>query len=137
MAQVACRPVPSRQWARTLQALASRLPNKKDCFFRTSSRRRRIMSTKKDMRRPDLSNYNSPPSLDQWLTSRPTVIPYQIPAGKDAPSDISGTLGSTLPMAAMFTRNKFIGWYADFWSVGVYGVDGGVGHLLYSRFRIG
>lgn len=50
------------------------------------------MSTKKDMRRADL------------------IIPYQLPAAKEAPSDISGTLGSTLPMAAMFTRNKFIGW---------------------------
>ncbi|PMD46405.1 translation initiation factor SU [Hyaloscypha variabilis F] len=50
------------------------------------------MSTKKDMRRPDL------------------IIPYQLPTAKEAASDISGTLGSTLPMAAMFTRNKFIGW---------------------------
>jgi len=44
------------------------------------------------MRRPDL------------------IIPYQNPQPKEAASDISGTLGSTLPMAAMFTRNKFIGW---------------------------
>ncbi|KAH8686066.1 hypothetical protein BGZ60DRAFT_396817 [Tricladium varicosporioides] len=50
------------------------------------------MSTKKDMRRPDL------------------IIPYQIPATKENAADISSTLGSTLPMAAMFTRNKFIGW---------------------------
>ncbi|KAE8440773.1 hypothetical protein EG329_006590 [Mollisiaceae sp. DMI_Dod_QoI] len=50
------------------------------------------MATKKDMRRADL------------------IIPYQIPAAKEGASDISGTLGSTLPMAAMFTRNKFIGW---------------------------
>ncbi|CAG8958845.1 hypothetical protein HYFRA_00011796 [Hymenoscyphus fraxineus] len=52
------------------------------------------MSNKKDMRRPDL------------------VIPYQAPVAKDSPSDISSTLGSTLPMVAMFTRNKFIGWAA-------------------------
>ncbi|KAF4624817.1 hypothetical protein G7Y89_g13354 [Cudoniella acicularis] len=45
-----------------------------------------------DMRRPDL------------------IIPYQSPAAKENAGDISSTLGSTLPMAAMFTRNKFIGW---------------------------
>ncbi|TVY21634.1 Uncharacterized protein LARI1_G000124 [Lachnellula arida] len=49
------------------------------------------MSTKKDMKRADL------------------IIPYQIPTAKEG-GDISATLGSTLPMAAMFTRNKFIGW---------------------------
>ena len=38
------------------------------------------------------------------------VVPYQAPVAKEAASDISGTLGSTLPMAAMFTRNKLIGW---------------------------
>ncbi|PBP17129.1 hypothetical protein BUE80_DR012137 [Diplocarpon rosae] len=38
------------------------------------------------------------------------IIPYQTPVAKEAASNISGTLGSTLPMAAMFTRNKFIGW---------------------------
>ncbi|KAI9050466.1 hypothetical protein LZ554_005629 [Drepanopeziza brunnea f. sp. 'monogermtubi'] len=50
------------------------------------------MSSRKDMRRADL------------------IIPYQTPTAKESPSDISGTLGSTLPMAAMFTRNRFIGW---------------------------
>ena len=45
------------------------------------------------------------------LTTGPrSVIPYQLPVAKENASDISGTLGSTLPMAAMFTRNKFIGW---------------------------
>ncbi|TVY37298.1 hypothetical protein LSUB1_G003767 [Lachnellula subtilissima] len=52
------------------------------------------MSTKKDMKRADL------------------IIPYQIPTAKEG-GDISATLGSTLPMAAMFTRNKFIGWYVE------------------------
>ncbi|TVY39211.1 Uncharacterized protein LOCC1_G004093 [Lachnellula occidentalis] len=52
------------------------------------------MSTKKDMKRADL------------------IIPYQIPTAKEG-GDISSTLGSTLPMAAMFTRNKFIGWYGE------------------------
>jgi hypothetical protein len=69
------------------------------------------MSTKKDMRRPDLSMPSSLPCFDQKLTASSTVIPYQLPTAKEAASDISGTLGSTLPMAAMFTRNKFIGWY--------------------------
>ncbi|EKD21525.1 hypothetical protein MBM_00638 [Drepanopeziza brunnea f. sp. 'multigermtubi' MB_m1] len=50
------------------------------------------MSSRKDMRRADL------------------IIPYQTPTAKESPGDISGTLGSTLPMAAMFTRNRFIGW---------------------------
>ncbi|KAK6614663.1 hypothetical protein H4I96_00984 [Botrytis cinerea] len=50
------------------------------------------MAAGKDMRRGDL------------------IIPYQVPAVKESPSDFSGTLGSTLPMAAMFTRNKLIGW---------------------------
>ncbi|KAF7916046.1 uncharacterized protein EAE98_010901 [Botrytis deweyae] len=50
------------------------------------------MAARKDMRRGDL------------------IIPYQAPAAKESPSDFGGTLGSTLPMAAMFTRNKLIGW---------------------------
>jgi len=50
------------------------------------------MSNKKDMRRADL------------------IIPYQSPVAKESPADFSSTLGSTLPMAAMFTRNKLIGW---------------------------
>ncbi|PSK34802.1 hypothetical protein B9Z65_1385 [Elsinoe australis] len=49
------------------------------------------MSGKKDMRRPDL------------------VVPYIEPATKDN-NDISSTMTSTLPMAAIFTRNKVIGW---------------------------
>ncbi|TGO46744.1 hypothetical protein BOTNAR_0568g00050 [Botryotinia narcissicola] len=48
------------------------------------------MAARKDMRRGDL-----------------------IPAAKESPSDFGGTLGSTLPMAAMFTRNKLIGWYVN------------------------
>ncbi|KAM3071509.1 hypothetical protein ACMFMG_009391 [Clarireedia jacksonii] len=50
------------------------------------------MSSKKDMRRADL------------------IIPYQSPVAKESAGDFSSTLGSTLPMAAMFTRNKLIGW---------------------------
>ncbi|KAH8589181.1 hypothetical protein B0O99DRAFT_637431 [Bisporella sp. PMI_857] len=57
------------------------------------------MSTKVDRRRPDL------------------IVPYQAPASKDNSSDFSGTLGSTLPMAAMFTRNKFVGWASVVFSI--------------------
>ncbi|KAI1003897.1 hypothetical protein K3495_g4312 [Podosphaera aphanis] len=38
------------------------------------------------------------------------IVPYQPPNVKGNPADIGGTLGSTLPMAAMFTRNRLIGW---------------------------
>ncbi|PNS19659.1 hypothetical protein CAC42_7503 [Sphaceloma murrayae] len=51
------------------------------------------MSNKKDMKRPDL------------------VVPYIEPATKDS-NDISSTMTSTLPMAAIFMRNKVIGWTA-------------------------
>jgi hypothetical protein len=69
-----------------------------------------IMSNKKDMRRPDLSKPLKLP-IACSIANTLTVIPYQVPPPKEATSDISGTLGSTLPMAAMFTRNKFMGWY--------------------------
>lgn len=39
------------------------------------------------------------------------VVPYQEPSVKGEVTDFSSTLSSTLPMAAMFMRNKFIGWY--------------------------
>lgn len=68
-----------------------------------------IMATKKDMRRADLSKSMRHP-MPPMLLIPFAVIPYQIPAPKEGASDISGTLGSTLPMAAMFTRNKFMGW---------------------------
>ncbi|RMZ90347.1 hypothetical protein DV736_g2439, partial [Chaetothyriales sp. CBS 134916] len=51
------------------------------------------MSTKKDMRRIDL------------------VIPY-LPPQDEAKPDFSSTFTSTMPMAAMFTRNRAIGWVA-------------------------
>uniref|UniRef100_A0A093VHI0 Uncharacterized protein n=1 Tax=Talaromyces marneffei PM1 TaxID=1077442 RepID=A0A093VHI0_TALMA len=46
------------------------------------------MSTKKDMRRADL------------------VIPYVEPPAAKSDTDISGAMSTTLPMAAMFTRNR-------------------------------
>lgn len=39
------------------------------------------------------------------------VVPYQEPSVKGEVTDFSSTLSSTLPMAAMFMRNKFVGWY--------------------------
>ncbi|KAI2637711.1 hypothetical protein GGS26DRAFT_588082 [Hypomontagnella submonticulosa] len=50
------------------------------------------MASKKDMRRPDL------------------VVPYQEPAPKGDSAELSSTLSSTLPMAAIFTRNRYVGW---------------------------
>jgi len=40
------------------------------------------------------------------------IVPY-VEADSDKPdTDMAGTMASTLPMAAMFTRNKLIGWAA-------------------------
>ncbi|KAI5464489.1 hypothetical protein BGZ63DRAFT_153153 [Mariannaea sp. PMI_226] len=57
------------------------------------------MAPNKDMRRPDL------------------VIPYQEPKSKGESNDFASTLSNTLPMAAMFTRNKLIGWAAVVFSI--------------------
>lgn len=38
------------------------------------------------------------------------VIPYQEPAPKGDSVDINSTLSSTLPMAAIFMRNRYMGW---------------------------
>ncbi|KAH6605607.1 hypothetical protein Trco_004760 [Trichoderma cornu-damae] len=53
----------------------------------------------KDMRRPDL------------------IVPYQEPSAKGEAADFSSTISSTLPMAAMFMRNKFVGWVAVVFSI--------------------
>ena len=45
------------------------------------------------------------------------IIPYQRPLEKESAQDIGGTIGSTLPMAAMFTRNKFVGWASVIFAV--------------------
>jgi len=39
-----------------------------------------------------------------------TVVPYQEPAAAGDKPEFASTLASTMPMAAMFTRNKFVGW---------------------------
>ncbi|EXJ54450.1 hypothetical protein A1O7_09790 [Cladophialophora yegresii CBS 114405] len=51
------------------------------------------MASKKDMRRADL------------------IIPYTEPKDEKA-SDFSSTITSTMPMAAMFTRNRMLGWFS-------------------------
>lgn len=45
------------------------------------------------------------------------MIPYQQPTQKNELSDLAGTMISTLPMAAMFTRNKYMGWAAIVFSI--------------------
>jgi hypothetical protein len=70
------------------------------------------MATKKDLRRPDLSKSTRESAhlyAVRWLTL--PVIPYQAPATKENSGDFGGAMSSTIPMAAMFTRNKYIGWY--------------------------
>ncbi|KAK3656345.1 hypothetical protein LTR56_003047 [Elasticomyces elasticus] len=57
------------------------------------------MANRKDMRREDL------------------IVPYTEPEEKkDASSDIQGTMASTLPMAAIFTRNKYAAANCALWS---------------------
>ncbi|KAI1076997.1 hypothetical protein F5B20DRAFT_553764 [Whalleya microplaca] len=59
-----------------------------------------MASSKKDLRRPDL------------------VVPYQEPAPKAGENvELTSTLSSTLPMAAIFTRNRYIGWASVVFSV--------------------
>lgn len=55
--------------------------------------------SKKDMRREDL------------------IIPYTEPPKSKDDADFQGTLASTLPMAAIFTRNKMIGWTAVIFAI--------------------
>jgi hypothetical protein len=38
------------------------------------------------------------------------VIPYQEPAAKGDNVEFQSTISSTLPMAAIFMRNKYVGW---------------------------
>ncbi|KAM4065117.1 hypothetical protein HRG_004545 [Hirsutella rhossiliensis] len=59
----------------------------------------KTMAPGKDMRRPDL------------------IIPYQEPTASSDKADFSSTISSTMPMAAMFTRNKYVGWAAVVFSI--------------------
>ncbi|RGP61824.1 hypothetical protein FLONG3_10411 [Fusarium longipes] len=57
------------------------------------------MSPPKDPRRTDL------------------IVPYQEPKSSGESTDISSTMSTTLPMAAMFTRNKLVGWASVVFSI--------------------
>ncbi|KAJ5594458.1 uncharacterized protein N7459_000666 [Penicillium hispanicum] len=57
------------------------------------------MASNKDMRRADL------------------VIPYVDPPASSSDPDMSSTMSSTMPMAAMFTRNRMIGWVSFIFSL--------------------
>ncbi|PIG83668.1 eukaryotic translation initiation factor eIF-1 [Aspergillus arachidicola] len=57
------------------------------------------MASKKDMRRLDLA------------------IPYVDPPANKDDADMSGAMTSTMPMAAMFTRNRMIGWVSFVFSL--------------------
>ncbi|VBB73238.1 Putative protein of unknown function [Podospora comata] len=52
------------------------------------------MASTKDARRPDL------------------IVPFQEPASKGDNPELASTLSSTLPMAAIFMRNRYVGWAA-------------------------
>lgn len=74
------------------------------------------MAPGKDMRRPDLGACRAPPpspgagggpSADDAAAA---VVPYQEPSASGGRTEFSSTLASTMPMAAMFTRNKYVGW---------------------------
>ncbi|KAH7126742.1 hypothetical protein B0J11DRAFT_526340 [Dendryphion nanum] len=57
------------------------------------------MASKKDLRRVDL------------------IVPYVEPAKDKSDGDMSSTMATTLPMAAIFTRNKMIGWVSVVFSL--------------------
>ena len=57
------------------------------------------MATKKDMRRAEL------------------IVPYTEGPQDKENNDFQGTISSTLPLAAIFTRNKMIGWTAVIFAI--------------------
>ncbi|KAJ5768033.1 Eukaryotic translation initiation factor SUI1 [Penicillium manginii] len=86
------------------------------------------MSSTKDMRRADLAiPYVDPPksTSEADMSSTPHLIPPPpSPASigtwhhVSVDSDIAaGTMSSTMPMAAMFTRNRMIGWVSFVFSL--------------------
>jgi len=64
----------------------------------------------------DLNAFNPSPTVTMAQTKdlrrADLIIPYQEPEAKQDAQDMSSSLSSTLPMAAMFMRNKMIGWAA-------------------------
>lgn len=45
------------------------------------------------------------------------IVPYMPPEKEKDGQDVSSTMASTLPMAAIFTRNKMIGWTAVIFAI--------------------
>ncbi|KAJ2906542.1 hypothetical protein MKZ38_001185 [Zalerion maritima] len=45
------------------------------------------------------------------------IVPYVEPKPNPENVEFSSTLASTMPMAAIFTRNKFVGWFAVMFSI--------------------
>nr|POE90146.1 uncharacterized protein CFP56_20613 [Quercus suber] len=45
------------------------------------------------------------------------LVPYTEPKPEKETPDMQGTMASTLPMAAIFTRNKMIGWTAVIFAI--------------------
>ncbi|KAK5679504.1 hypothetical protein LTS10_008325 [Elasticomyces elasticus] len=76
------------------------------------------MANRKDMRREDLSGWTVCTLIDgAEMADTNAVVPYTEPEEKkDASSDIQGTMASTLPMAAIFTRNKYAAANCALWS---------------------
>lgn len=72
------------------------------------------MSTKKDMRRPDLGQpapaRDTGREMNADMPPPPPVVPFQEPPTKGDDAALTSTLSSTMPMAAIFTRNRYIGW---------------------------
>jgi hypothetical protein len=72
-----------------------------------------MASKTKDMRRADLSKLLQSYQVGRnvlLLTHRCPVIPYQEPASKGDNAEFASTISSTLPMAAIFLRNRYVGW---------------------------
>jgi hypothetical protein len=73
-----------------------------------------VMASKKDLRRPDLSKSPREEAtihLESCVVANILpVIPYEAPVVKEGATDFGSAMSSTIPMAAMFTRNKYIGW---------------------------
>ncbi|KAI1612694.1 translation initiation factor SUI1 [Exophiala viscosa] len=71
------------------------------------------MAAKKDMRRTDLGEWqrhSKEVTFNQTNQSH-QVIPYVEPK-EDKSADFSSTFASTMPMAAMFMRNRMLGWFS-------------------------
>ncbi|KAL3454033.1 translation initiation factor SU [Aspergillus insuetus] len=83
------------------------------------------MTSKKDMRRVDLGAFHVRLFLNRFIMialdanahDRILAIPYVDPPKDKNDADMTGAMSSTMPMAAMFTRNRMIGWVAFVFSL--------------------